>query len=92
MKQAALLAFGLMTACAMSSACASDEWERLAAERLRNVADSRFADDRARVLETLTLLSTAYRAQHAYGKEALVRRRELRLWFSLRAPARNRCG
>jgi tetratricopeptide (TPR) repeat protein len=58
-----------------------------AAERLLNVADSRFADNRARALETLTLLSRAYRAQQAYGKEELARHRELRLWFSLRAPS-----
>jgi tetratricopeptide (TPR) repeat protein len=58
-----------------------------AAERLLNVADSRFADDRTRVLETLTVLSAAYRTQQAYGKEELARHRELRLWFSLRAPS-----
>jgi tetratricopeptide (TPR) repeat protein len=58
-----------------------------AAERLLNLTDSRFADDRARVLETLMLLSREYREQQAYGKEALARQRELRLWFSLRAPS-----
>jgi hypothetical protein len=103
MKQALPVAFSLIAACTMSSACAVDEWSLRgevvahnlirdrsgavdAAERLLNVADSRFAGDRARLLETLALLSAAYRAQQAYGKEALVRHRELRLWFSLRAP------
>jgi len=57
-----------------------------AAERLLNVTDSRFADDREKMLDSLTLLSNGYRTQQAYGKETFVRHRELRLWFSLRAP------
>jgi len=57
-----------------------------AAERLVNVTDSRFADDREKMLNALTLLSSGYRGQQAYGKETFVRHREIRLWFRLRAP------
>ena len=57
-----------------------------AAERLLNVTDFRFADDREKILNALTLLSSGYRGQQAYGKETFVRHREIRLWFRLRAP------
>jgi tetratricopeptide (TPR) repeat protein len=59
----------------------------LAGERLLNLTDTDFAGDRERVLEALSLLSVQYRAAEAYGKEELVRQRELRLWFVLKAPS-----
>jgi tetratricopeptide (TPR) repeat protein len=58
-----------------------------AAERLLNLTDADFSDDRHTQLAVLTFLGQEYREQKAYGKEELVRQRELRLWFSLRAPA-----
>jgi tetratricopeptide (TPR) repeat protein len=58
-----------------------------AAERLLNLTDSDYSDDRSKQLDILMVLSQEYRTQQAYGKEELVRQRELSLWFSLRAPA-----
>ena len=52
-----------------------------------NLTDSDSSGTRDAQLEILTVLSQEYREQQAYGKEELVRQRELRLWFSLRAPA-----